>query len=225
MKLPLTSYKTLIFDCDGVILNSNSIKTDCFYSAVSTWSKEAASDLVAYHLQNGGVSRHIKFKYFYDSILPLYFPDAVPGVDGPGFQDVLQSYSNSVYHALLNCDIADRLEDLRSLTPSSSWCVVSGGDQDELRQLFATRHLNHLFDAGIFGSPDPKSKILTREISKGTIQFPALFLGDSKYDYYSSFNSNIDFLFLYGWTDVLDWSGFVSEVGASYIKSLADLIY
>lgn len=220
----LTDYKTLIFDCDGVILNSNKIKTDCFYSSASSWSHDAARDLVAYHIANGGISRHVKFTYFLEKIVPFHFPDAVPGIDGPGLDHLLKTYASSVYGSLLNCDVAKRLDDLRFLTSKSSWCVVSGSDQSELRTIFAHHRLNHLFDAGIFGSPDAKPIILNREIQNGSIKFPALFLGDSKYDYYCSNKFNMDFLFLYGWSDVSDWFSFVSCLGIEYIEFLSELL-
>lgn len=221
---PLSHYKTLVFDCDGVILNSNKIKTDSFYSTACIWSQDAAQDLVDYHLANGGVSRHVKFKYLLNHILPRYFTDPVPGIDGPGLSDLLKAYSSYVYGSLMVCDIANRLHELRSFTSSSSWCVVSGSDQSELRDIFSQRSINHLFDAGIFGSPDPKPLILNREISNGTIEFPALFLGDSKYDYTCSNKYKIDFLFLHGWSDVSDWPSFVESMKIDYVEYLSDLL-
>ena len=58
MKLNLSSYKTIIFDCDGVILNSNKIKTEAFYNVTATYGIEAANELVSYHKLNGGISRY-----------------------------------------------------------------------------------------------------------------------------------------------------------------------
>jgi len=36
-KIELKQYKTLIFDCDGVILNSNKIKTQAFYDVAKIY--------------------------------------------------------------------------------------------------------------------------------------------------------------------------------------------
>jgi hypothetical protein len=48
-----------------------------------------------------------------------------------------------------------------------------------LRSLYlATR-----FGGGIFGSPDENSTIVERELTQGTLQHPALFLGDSCLDH------------------------------------------
>ncbi len=73
----VNSYSTLVFDCDGVVLDSNRVKTEAFRIAAGLWGAEPASALVAYHVANGGISRYVKFAHFLDQILPRYAPDAV----------------------------------------------------------------------------------------------------------------------------------------------------
>ena len=59
-------YKVVILDCDGVILDSNNLKTEAFKRVLG--SKEYDSGLIRkfimYHKKNGGVSRYEKFKVF-----------------------------------------------------------------------------------------------------------------------------------------------------------------
>ena len=64
----LNSYKNLIFDCDGIILNSNKIKTEAFREVVFHYGNEAAEELVNFHVMNGGISRYEKFNYFFETI-------------------------------------------------------------------------------------------------------------------------------------------------------------
>jgi len=59
--LDLANYKTLVFDCDGVILNSNKLKTQAFYQATLPYGESKAQAMVNYHVQNGGISRYRKF--------------------------------------------------------------------------------------------------------------------------------------------------------------------
>ena len=68
----MKTYDTILFDCDGVILNSNQIKSQAFYDVASAYSIPAARELVEYNQQFGGISRHEKFKYFVNAILPKY---------------------------------------------------------------------------------------------------------------------------------------------------------
>lgn len=59
----LNQYKSLIFDCDGVILHSNKIKTEAFYKVALRFGKVAADKMVDYHVRNGGISRYKKFEW------------------------------------------------------------------------------------------------------------------------------------------------------------------
>jgi beta-phosphoglucomutase-like phosphatase (HAD superfamily) len=45
-------YKTLVFDCDGVILNSNRIKTEAFGQVAMQFGADAAKELVRFHVQH-----------------------------------------------------------------------------------------------------------------------------------------------------------------------------
>ena len=69
--LKIQEYNSIIFDCDGVILNSNKIKTRAFRMASFAFGYEASNSLESYHLKNGGVSRYAKFDYFLKNIVPI----------------------------------------------------------------------------------------------------------------------------------------------------------
>lgn len=201
MKHQLTDYATLVFDCDGVVLDSNKVKTEAFYQATSPYGKAAAQAMVDYHVANGGVSRYKKFAYFLEQIAPTHAEHQ----QGPDLDALLQAYAAYVRDGLLSCDVALGLEALRRQTLNASWLIVSGGDQAELRDVFAERGLAAWFNGGIFGSPDTKEVVLHREIASGLIQKPALFLGDSKYDHKAASEVGLDFIFLSRWSEVSNW--------------------
>ncbi len=201
MKLQVTDYASLVFDCDGVILNSNRVKTDAFYQAALPYGEAAAQAMVEYHVANGGVSRYLKFAHFLEQLVPEY----AAGRSGPSLDELLEHYATAVLKGLLSCEVAPGLEQLRKRIPNTRWLIVSGGDQAELRHVFAKRGLAELFDGGIYGSPDTKDEILVRELQNNTIQMPALFLGDSKYDYQAASTAGLDFVFLSGWSEVKGW--------------------
>lgn len=201
MSFKIGLYNTLVFDCDGVILNSNKVKTDAFYQAALPYGEAAAQALVDYHVAKGGVSRYLKFSHFLEHIVPVH----ALGRSGPSLDGLLEHYASAALEGLLTCEVAPGLHRLRELTPNTRWLIVSGGDQTELRHVFAKRGLAELFDGGIYGSPDTKDEILARELQNNTIQMPALFLGDSKYDYQAASTAGLDFVFLSGWSEVKDW--------------------
>lgn len=190
----LESYASIVFDCDGVILDSNKVKTEAFRHAALPYGEAAAEALVEYHVANGGVSRYRKFEYFLQSIA---------GVENSGsaLDKLLQDYAKAVRNGLLGCTIAPGLDRLRRRTPVADWFIVSGGDQAELRELFAERNIDEYFNGGIFGSPDTKTVIFARESEAGNIRRPALFIGDSRYDHDAAVAAGIDFVFLTGWSE------------------------
>ena len=58
----------IIFDFDGVILESVSVKTEAFRKLFS-FAPEHIDEIIQYHKDNGGMSRYDKFRYIYKSIL------------------------------------------------------------------------------------------------------------------------------------------------------------
>ncbi len=217
-ELGICRYKTIIFDCDGVILDSNKVKTSAFYAAALPWGRKAADDLVEYHVTNGGISRYKKFDHFLRHIIGK-------SVEEHELQILLDVYARGVRTGLQTCDVAMGLHELRAATPDARWLVVSGGDQSELRDIFAERALAHLFDGGIYGSPDTKDVILARETSNGSIESPAVFLGDSCYDYVSASKSGINFIFLSGWTEFKEWEVFFAHKEVDIVTELRFLLH
>lgn len=220
MSFKISLYKTLVFDCDGVILNSNRVKTDAFYQAALPYGESAAQVLVDYHVAKGGVSRYLKFAYFLEEIVPEY----AAGSTGPNLDELIEHYANAVLEGLLTCEVAPGLHKLRELTPNTRWLIVSGGDQTELRHVFAKRGLAELFDAGIYGSPDTKDEILARKLQNNTIQTPALFLGDSKYDHQAATTAGLDFVFLSEWSEVRDWREWTKAEHVGIRSSLQEFL-
>lgn len=211
----LEDYRTIVFDCDGVVLNSNKIKTRAFLKSALVYGEEKARLLVDYHIKNGGVSRYKKFEWFLKEIAFSYTEN--------NLESLLSTYADEVSKELLECEIADGLFSLREKLFHQKWLIVSGGDQTELRQVFKERKIDHLFDSGIFGSPETKDLILTNETEKKNIIFPALFVGDSKYDYLAASKMEIDFLFLSEWSEFNGWELFFKEKNIFYAKNISEI--
>ena len=217
--MDITRYQTIVFDCDGVILDSNPLKIQAYRdTAVHLgYSEEQAQALVKYHIELGGISRYHKFEYFLREI-----------VGGPVDEDRLQAliaqFSYEVKQALVNCEMADGLQALREATPQAGWMLVSGGDQSEKREVFSARGIDGLFDAGIFGSPDYKNDILAREAAGGQLKKPGLVLGDSRYDHEAASKAGLDFVFLSGWTDFKGWQEYCASHNIRILERLSDLI-
>lgn len=214
--IELQKLECLVFDCDGVILDSNKIKTAAFYEAALPYGQSAAQTLVEYHTANGGVSRYKKFRYFLEHI-------AAEG-GGPSFEELLAAYALAVREGLESCAVAQGLEQLREITPNARWMVASGGDQQELREVFGKRDIAGFFDSGIYGSPTPKMDIVKEAQKQGTLGRSALLLGDSKYDHQVAEAFGLDFVFVSGWSEVKDWPRWVEDSSLTHVESIKDLL-
>jgi phosphoglycolate phosphatase-like HAD superfamily hydrolase len=125
---------------------------------------------------------------------------------------------------LLASEAAEGHEHLRFQTPYATWCIVSGGDQAELREIFAARGLDHLFDGGIFGSPESKDHIIKREMASGNIRLKGLFLGDSRYDLEVASRARLDFIFVSAWTETVNWQELATANSLLSVEHVKDLL-
>lgn len=215
--IDLANYNTLVFDCDGVILNSNSIKSDAFYNVALPYGDEAASALLNYHMKNGGISRYKKFEYFLNSIIKKISSE-------DEIAQLAALYGEHIFDQLLSCEVAGGLDRLRNATPNTPWMIISGGNQAELRKIFKERGLLDYFDAGVYGSPADKLTLISHQIVSGRLSFPAIFIGDSKYDHEVSTLAGLDFIFASGWTEFDEWKDYCAVNDIDHIENISNLI-
>jgi HAD superfamily hydrolase (TIGR01549 family) len=217
--IDLTQYKTLVLDCDGVVLNSNKTKVNAYFEVAKRHgaTDAQAQAFVDHHVQKGSFPRNGKIEYYLKEILKQEVTDEVR-------QQYMQSFDEVLDKTLMDCEVSPGLPALREASRDRKWMLLSGGDQRELRIIFARRNLAHLFDAGIFGGPDTKDIVLAREKANGNLQLPALFIGDSKYDFEAATRAGLDFVFLSDWTEVADWQDFCQTNKITVAKNLLELL-
>ena len=214
----INNIKSLIFDCDGVILNSNKVKKAAYYKvAFSYYGERLANLLVEYLEENTGKPREHFFTHFLNNIASFH-------TSGPSVEELVIEVGEEIHKGLMECEISQSLFELRENTPDLKWLVVSGGVESELRDIFTKRSLLDLFDAGVYGGPMTKDEILNSLIKENKLEFPALFLGDSMYDHKAANRANIDFLFVSEWSDFKGWKNYCKKNKIVSIKSLYSLI-
>lgn len=196
--LNLDKYECIIFDCDGVLLQSNEAKAHAFRHALSGADNALIERFVDYHHEHGGVSRHIK--------LTMFHRDWEKAAD---WQErvtrSLARFSEAAMSVLLSCPEVPgaRLLVEQLAAKGTPLFVVSGADEGELRELLAQRGLSKYFKQ-ILGGPTEKQELLRRLDGTGDIIRPALFFGDSRTDMEAATSSELDFIFVSGhtgWTD------------------------
>ena len=149
-----SQYEQVIFDCDGVILDSNNIKSKAFAKSLIDEDKNLVEQFITYHKKNGGVSRFKKFEYFFKEIKNQNnYKDSL--------NNALSRYSALSYEGLLG---SSEVKGVRSILMSLyvlniESFVVSGGEQNELREVLKSKNLDHYFKK-IYGSPVTKEEHL-----------------------------------------------------------------
>lgn len=187
-----------VFDCDGVILNSNDIKNNAFRLALAGCPQAEVDAFLAMHRATAGVSRFAKFEWMANRARKRGYPF--------DYAEALGRYAEICRVELLASDITPGLSEARKKS-DEVWVVVSGGDQEEVREVLERKGVAHYFNGGIYGSPRNKIELLS-ELKKTYDLTNSIFFGDSAYDHDSAIQFKMTFHFVWGWTEMADWSDY-----------------
>lgn len=191
MDREFSAYSEFVFDFDGVILNSNKIKTEAFRQVASRhFGKLRVEQLVDFHLENPGLSRYQKFEFLL----------GLQKRTGVSRERLLSEYSEHVIEKLLTCEGAKNLEALRKKYSNQSWTIVSGTDHRELQIILKLRGIADLFDGGAYGSPSIKSDII-RSLSFSNRSEEVVLFGDAISDLELARTFSFDFVFVSDWSE------------------------
>lgn len=165
----------IVFDFDGVILQSTAIKSEAF-AALFADEPEHVPAIVALHEAHGGISRFRKFDWIYRDILgkPL----------DPLSRDALGArFEALVFERLCTCPfVPGAVETLQKLVKKYPLFICSGTPDAELKRIVQARDLTGFFQE-VHGSPAEKPDIL-QDIARTLDCSPRalLFIGDAETD-------------------------------------------
>jgi len=196
---PLSEYDVLIFDCDGVILDSNRLKIEAMQIALVSsgyCNERQVIKCTEFFSANFGTSRFQHVRYFVDNILELS-----ADVQTQAYDSILELYSAQCYELYLRAEVTPGfLELIRGL--SAPCYVASGSVEAELIKVFEARGLSQYF-TGIYGAPTPKVDIV-RVIRDKYPDASLLMVGDAVSDHKAALCSNIDFIFYAPFSNVTE---------------------
>lgn len=167
----------IVFDCDGVILDSVPVKTKAFARLAEPYGAEARDRFVMYHTVHGGVSRYKKFEWFFSEILDR----EITKEESISWGEKFTEYAlDEVRKCKLISGAADVLDYWHKRLPLY---VCSGTPTGELRTILKERGLATYF-AGIFGSPPGKAELLAKIVRQAKLEPEStLMVGDSPTDW------------------------------------------
>jgi len=183
------NWQAVFFDFDGVILDSVDVKTKAFRKMFEEYGSDIQQQVVQYHLENGGVSRFEKFRYYYEKILNIKISENE-------VQGLSKRFSDMVVQGVIDAPfIRGSYETLNLMrTRSIPAFVVSGTPHDEINFIVREKGLAGFFEE-VHGSPRKKWEIASEIIErKGYIPDKCLFLGDAMSDYEAARKTGVQFV-------------------------------
>ena len=96
--LDIQQYKTIVFDCDGVVLNSNQTKINAYFEVAKRLggSDAQAQAFVDYHIKLGSFPRNVKIDYYLREIVKQPVTEAAIQPYLVAFEDILDSTLDAV---------------------------------------------------------------------------------------------------------------------------------
>jgi phosphoglycolate phosphatase-like HAD superfamily hydrolase len=181
-------YRYIIFDFDGVLAETNEIRFQGFTEVFSDLPDDVMARFMTFVRANGGLSRYAKIRHLYESILcrPVTDDQIVA---------LAQRYSDAVMQKVIHAEpVAGSMDFLAEHEGRFQFAVVSGSDQEELRQVCRARGIGHYFQA-ILGSPKEKKDNIVELLARREWDPRAsVYVGDSQNDYHAATGAGIDFI-------------------------------
>ena len=207
-----------VFDCDGVLLDSNGVKTQAFREVAMRYGVEIADEVVRHHLEHGGISRHVKLRRIFDEL--LHRPDE-PGE----FDELLRRFATASRRGLESAAVEpDAAALLAELADAGHVLhVVSGGLEEEVRWVLDRKRLGKYFTS-VRGSPTTKWQHVDDLVAHRSAASPAVLVGDSREDLRVALEHGLTAVFVSQWSEFHDWSQYVhSHPSIVHVENLGEL--
>lgn len=181
-------FDAIIFDFDGVLVESVDVKTRAFALLYESHGSEIVRKVVAYHLKHGGMSRFEKFRYFHQNLLGKELTKDVE-------IELCSKFSRLVEDAVVNAPfVTGAIEFLQQFYDKLSLFVASGTPDDELKRIASKRDIGKYL-ISLHGSPATKVSIindilLTHDLKRSKV----LVVGDAMTDYDAALRTGVNFV-------------------------------
>ena len=175
----------IIFDFDGVIINSHKVKTQAFYEVFKYYGKNIALKAKKFHEKNIGKSRYFKFKHILKNILNKKITkNELARLDNNFEIFVQKKIKAKVPSKFL-------LKFLRSQKKFNNLYISTGTPQKKIIKTLKEKNLFNYFKK-VYGSPG--SKVSHINEIKNYDKKSIFFIGDSLEDYKAARETNINFI-------------------------------
>ncbi len=184
----LNKYSTIFWDFDGVIINSDEVRTEGFKHIFDSYSKEYIDKLINYHTINGGLSRYEKIEYFSQKILDKR-------LNNQEKREFAQLYGNYCRERLCNKNllIKSSISFIKENHKNFNFHLVSASDEKELVYLCSKLDIKKYFKS-ISGSPINKIENIKKLLKTNNYnESNCCLIGDSINDKFAATENRICF--------------------------------
>ncbi|MBF0289828.1 MAG: HAD family hydrolase [SAR324 cluster bacterium] len=204
-------YQYLIFDFDGVILQSNSARFAGFEQLMQDYPEEQVHQWMKYIHTSGGISRYSKIRYFFEEVRK-------ESVSEKTVYMLAQKFSDISRQNVIDSPFVEGAKEFLEQHASNYECsIISGSDQTELRKICQTIGIASYFTE-ILGSPVEKTENMAQFLTRNKqSKKRSLYIGDSTNDLEAAATNQIDFLGCQ--SGLVDWE----QYGVPYISNLFEL--
>lgn len=180
--------KNILWDFDGVIIDSMAIREYGFREIFKNFDKQSVDKLIQYHNNNGGLSRFHKIEYFFSNILKQNITQ----------NEILQyadKFTTIMRQELINPKhlIIETVKFIKNNYKNYNFHIVSGSENNELNYLCRKLNLSQYF-ISIHGSPTLKNNLVSDLITNCKYNLnETILIGDSINDYEAAIANKIEF--------------------------------
>lgn len=184
-------FDSVVFDCDGVLLDSNDLKIQAMRDALARQPEfsEADIDRCIQDFRAGfGKSRFHHIERFAKSVA-RHNDDAAANIE----TRLLEAFSTNAEEAYVRAPVIHGVLTLLEKLAPKKLFVASGSEQDQLRRVLRARNMSDYF-LEVYGSPESKQENLITIIQKYSCKRSVL-VGDSSADFEAAHNVGIQFIY------------------------------
>lgn len=186
--------KNILFDFDGVILDSMPVREYGFRKIFEKYNNDLVEKLLKYHNKNGGLSRYVKIRYFYEELLNKIISDDEVDSIAEKFSIIMRAKLTNKKYLIL-----ETVNFISNNHLKYNLHIVSGSDEKELRYLCRELEVEKYFKS-IYGSPTHKNNLVKNVLTENKYKSKeTILIGDSINDYQASEVNKIDF---YGYNNI-----------------------
>ena len=180
--------KAIIFDFDGVIVDSVGLKSEAFSEIYSKYGNNIKNKVIKHHESNGGISRFEKFKYYHKKFLNKK-------ITTKELEKILNQFSSLVMSKVVKAEYVEGAIDFIQDNFNDYLLFISTATPTfEINQILIKRKINFFFKE-VYGSPEKKVNHIKKIMDKYNLKpGELLFIGDSVSDLDASKKMNLDFI-------------------------------